>query len=790
MDAGSSEAGAVRIQEPELRRALGLDLDADDWMGRVREFLHEPTLGMLGPYELLAAAGHGGQGQVFKARQPRTGRMVAIKRMAAGRFSTPEVRARFQREVEVVAALDHPHIVTVFGSDELESEPVLVMQWIDGVPLDRWVRGLEGGSRPLRPILSAFLKICDAVHYAHQRGVIHRDLKPSNILVDGTGQPHVLDFGLARRSDDSSDVQQLTVTGAFLGTPAYAPPEQLTGQAASVDVRGDVYSLGAILFQALTGEPPVEPGLAPREMARRIEQVGPRWPARAAGRDNREIGALVLKALQFDAGRRYASVDSLRADVERFLAGEPVLAHPPSRSYQLRKFMWRNRVVASLATVFLIVVVAAALTSTLMYFRAEHERSRTEVALKRASAEVDSTRGAQSLLLSLFTSAGSSGAVRGTAITVREMLDRAAEQLEGGKHTIAAAEAATLRMTIADAYRNLGLDAKAEPHYQAALELRKAAFGAESLAVAQSLDALGRCQSVLGQLQNAEKTIEAAWVEYVRVLKPGDGYLAQAANSVALIKKRLRKYDEAEKWYLQAIEYYSVPELSDNVPYASINLGALYVTMGRLADAEVRFRSALSGSEAKFGVTPNEDTAMARSSLADVLAMQGDPGAEADALFIDSYLMMLRLHGPHHFRVAQLLQRYARHLSATDRAHDALGTIALAHDVFVASQRWVDVLATGATLADLLWNLGRPGDAIRLLEQELERADVYMRQDATELGATHFKLGQLLRESARWSEAAEQFRCAEAVFLAGGNAASVQLAQVRAELATLRSWDD
>ena len=256
--------------------AFGFDLEDDDWFGLLRGMGDRRPMGRIGPYELLGELGRGGQGIVFKARQPRTGREIALKRVAAGDFATPEMRAHFDREIEAVVALDHPHIVTVYGSDIVDGQPVLAMRWVDGVPFDRWARSGEGPRREILDILSVFALVCDAIHHAHQRGVIHRDIKPSNILVDREDRPNVLDFGLARVQLDSGGGMTLTDSGQFLGTPAYAAPEQIRGELREIDVRTDVYALGAVLYGALTGWTVLDPALPLAQLIKEMPMRGRR----------------------------------------------------------------------------------------------------------------------------------------------------------------------------------------------------------------------------------------------------------------------------------------------------------------------------------------------------------------------------------------------------------------------------------------------------------------------------------------------------------------------------------
>ncbi|MCG3128982.1 MAG: Serine/threonine-protein kinase PrkC [Phycisphaerae bacterium] len=246
----ATEAGRSPSLDPRLDALFGFDRDDEDWLRTVRDRRAEPSLGRVGPYELIEVLGRGGQGVVYRARQPGTGREVAIKRISAGLFASPESRARFEREIEAVATLDHPNIVAVYGAEVIDDQPLLVMQAIAGLPFDRWA-ALAGQRRPRREILGVFVLVCDAIQHAHQRGVIHRDIKPSNILVDSHGRPHVLDFGLARLERATPAAATLTQTGGFLGTPAYAAPEQLRGLVREIDVRSDVYALGAVLYEAL-----------------------------------------------------------------------------------------------------------------------------------------------------------------------------------------------------------------------------------------------------------------------------------------------------------------------------------------------------------------------------------------------------------------------------------------------------------------------------------------------------------------------------------------------------------
>ena len=348
--------------ETEDAALFGFADSSTAWFDRARKAVAPEPLGSIGEYEILDEVSRGGQGIVYRARQPGTGRLIALKRLLAGSFSTKLDRRRFEREIEAASSLRHPGIVTIYGVDFASGSPSLAMEWIDGATVTEWARGTP---RPeTRAMLRMFLRVADAVHHAHQHGVVHRDLKPSNILVDRAEQPRLLDFGLAVSAGEADDGRPATRTGGFVGTPAYAPPEQLDAGGERVDVRGDVYSLGVILYEMLTGERPLRPELGVRAYLDALDRDSVVPPSSHVPGLGREIDAIVLKALRRDPVDRYQAVSPFAADVRCWLAGEPVSAHPPTRWYLLKKAVARHRAVVSLVgllAVSLIVGLAIAL---------------------------------------------------------------------------------------------------------------------------------------------------------------------------------------------------------------------------------------------------------------------------------------------------------------------------------------------------------------------------------------------------------------------------------------------
>jgi eukaryotic-like serine/threonine-protein kinase len=296
----------------------------------------------VGRYRVLRLLGEGGMGAVYEAEQDSPHRTVALKVIRPGLLSSAFLK-RFAQEVEILGRLHHPGIAQIYEAGMAEDgQPFFAMEFIHGLPLDEYAR-LHSLKLPAR--LGLVARVCDAVQHAHGRGVIHRDLKPANILVDETGQPKVLDFGVARATDaDLLTGAGLTQTGQLLGTPSYMSPEQVIANPDAIDHRADVYSLGVILFELVADRPPYP--LAHRPLAEAARLILEEDPP-LLGSINRELRGdletIAARAVEKDPARRYSSAADLAADLRRWLAHEPILARPPSMLYHVRKFASRNK---------------------------------------------------------------------------------------------------------------------------------------------------------------------------------------------------------------------------------------------------------------------------------------------------------------------------------------------------------------------------------------------------------------------------------------------------------------
>src|SRR5688572_30047445 len=273
-----------------------------------------------GDYKIQDEIARGGMGVVYRARQLSLNRLVALKMIQSSHLLSDEARLRFRVEIEAVAQLNHPHIVSLYESGEHEGAHYFTMRLVEGGDLANQLKK----ERPLREWIQLLVKVCRAVHYAHQRGILHRDLKPSNILVDQQGEPHVADFGLAKSLDHDSG---FTFTSSVLGSPNYMAPEQATGKTRQITTAVDVYGLGAILYHILAGRPPFQEK-TPIETLRQVVDNDPAPPRSTNPQADRDLETIALKCLRKEPGARYGTAEEVAQDLERWLAGDPIRARP------------------------------------------------------------------------------------------------------------------------------------------------------------------------------------------------------------------------------------------------------------------------------------------------------------------------------------------------------------------------------------------------------------------------------------------------------------------------------
>ena len=441
------------------------DLDAagqlheleDESESSIRENLPE----RIGPYRIHGVLGGGGQGVVYEAEQRSPRRRVALKVLRVTRADLEHHARLFRREIRIQALLTHPCIAAIYESGQTaERNCFFTMELVDGVPLDQYVRDRAAN---IQDSLELFLQVCDAVQHAHERGVIHRDLKPSNILVDRGGRPKVLDFGLARLS--VADLQAASVdteTTRLQGTLPYMSPEQVGARNAKIDHRTDVYSLGVILYEILTGERPLP--LEHKSLLEVIHLVGHADPLPPSRRDRRLTGDLetvLLVALAKDPQCRYTSVADLAEDLRRHLRHEPIRARAPSVAYRIKKFVRRNSVSTCAAGLLLVLAAVFSVTAAKQAALLERERGRllsVEQDEERARREADQRalrvqsmeRFAKGLL------ASANPYVLGPDMQVRDVVDDAAGSVE----ELFAADPVgeiEMRVSVAKAYRFLSL---------------------------------------------------------------------------------------------------------------------------------------------------------------------------------------------------------------------------------------------------------------------------------------------------------------------------------------------
>jgi serine/threonine protein kinase/tetratricopeptide (TPR) repeat protein len=720
----------------------------------------------IGRYRVIRLLGEGGMGTVYEAEQDEPRRVVALKVIRPG-LATPERLRRFRHESQALGRLQHPGIAQIYDAGAADTgfgpQPYFAMELVRGESLDRYV-----ATHPLstREKLALMAKICEGVHHAHQRGLIHRDLKPGNILIDETGQPKILDFGVARLTESEAQLTMQTEVGQIVGTLAYMSPEQVQGDPQEIDTRTDVYSLGVILYELLTGQLPYNvSGRQIPEAVRTIREVDPASLSSISRNYRGDVETIVGKALEKDKARRYESAAALGADIQHYLSDEPILARPPSTSYQLSKFARRHRaLVTGAAAVFLVLVVGIAVSTTL----AVRARRAEQAAIKerdRASRERDRATRITDFMTGMFK-VSDPGESRGNSVTAREILDKASNDLNSGLATDPDAQSQMMQV-MANTYANLGLYPRADELATRALEARRKLLGPDDPKTLESMTQVGDILEREGKFEDAEKMERQALAAERRVLGSDDRLTLDTMNLLVITVGFQGRYAEADKLDREQIEILARKNSPDDdkLVAAKTNLAGLLSAEGRFVEAEKEDRDLSEIARRKWG-SDHPKALAPRENLAMVLTQQGRL-KEAEQLFREILPMRQRVQGADHPDTLHCMENLAGVLSAEGRLNESeqMYRESLKASVRVLGAEYPETLAEQFDIAVLLNKEGRTHEAEKLAAATLAAQMRILGPDNPDTLSSQSVLVEIMLAQHRYAEAEKMARQVYAVQL-------------------------
>jgi non-specific serine/threonine protein kinase/serine/threonine-protein kinase len=572
----------------------------------------------IGPYVLVKKLGQGGMGAVWLAEQHEpVQRTVALKLIREG-MDSKAVVARFSSERQALALMQHPAIARVYDAGStLDGRPYFVMEYIEGVAVTEYCNAHR---LSIRQRLELFVKICDGIQHAHQKAILHRDLKPSNVLVteqDGKPSVKIIDFGLAKAIGTTPEqMVSITMMSEVVGTPRYMSPEQLDFSVDGIDTRTDVYSLGVMLYELLTGTTPHSETRAFDELLSSIRHADVTPPSVRFAKTTAEsieaaeklggtpesirkqlagdLDWITVKALATDREQRYSSASEFAADIGRHLSDEPVQARRPSTAYRIAKFVRRNRLAVALASLAAMLVVGLAVTMTVQAIRIARERD-------RANHEAETTRSVVQFMTRMFT-VSNPNEVRGNTVTAREILDSASQAIESNLKQSPEIRG-QLMYTMSDAYTNLGLFSKAKTLLENAIALESRTIGKENPLTLEAMAALGHTLTSMGQFAAAESLLRTTLDTQARVLGPQDKATLTTRDFLAEVLTHLDKFSELEKLVAETIQLQSKvlgPE-NGHTLRSERTLSAALLEQKKFAQAETQIKATIAVHDRVFG---------------------------------------------------------------------------------------------------------------------------------------------------------------------------------------------
>ena len=740
------------------------------------ELLAEEAPGtIIGRYTLIEKLGEGGCGIVYLAEQSEpVRRRVALKVIKLG-MDTREVIARFEAERQALALMNHPNIARVFDAGATTAgRPFFVMEFVAGQPITKFC---DAHQQTPEARLALFITVCHAVQHAHQKGVIHRDLKPSNILVtqqDGVAVPKVIDFGIAKATEGRLTNQTFfTAFEHFIGTPAYMSPEQAGLGRLDIDTRSDIYSLGVLLYELLTGRTPFDAKELHRagvdEIRRRIREVEPPRPstlldtldhdtlstaARSRQLDPPRLAKLlrgdldwiVMRCLEKDRTRRYETANGLAMDLQRHLGHEPVVARPPSRLYLLRKFVRRHKFGFAAATAIGLALVLGLVASTWEAVRAtraeqlaadrlraetaarreaerqkslaEQERNHALVAEKQAQAEAATNDAINDFLQNDLLAQASPENEPDRDVKLRTVLDRAAKKIEGRFAAQPLVEAG-IRETLALTYQALGDYAEMHRHYERSLALRRQHLGPEHPDTLRAMSFMAGGLYFEGKFKEAQALAEQTLALQQRVLGPEHRDTLVTMDHLSGALERLGKPAESAKLLEEALAISRRTlgvDSPDTLKFLQ-GLGNAYWSLGRPAEMEVLLRQLLEQRQRVLG-REHPDTLNTMSDLAASLNAQGK-FVTAEALHRETLAIRRRVLGPESPEAINSMNGLAVTLRGLGKYDEMVSVIsdALALRKKVMGPEHPETLATMSNLATAQATVGKLAEAEALHRQ-------------------------------------------------------------------------